>query len=117
MTQIKSATVPFKVGVGCDGGVSHKVDPCLEITSLRYQRASKETCSSVRACEFVLDTESDCFIGEGQGSSWITTYGAKNSQIGEPQSGRESASYRSGPSLGFLGGSGRLLRVAEEQEC
>src|SRR6516225_10721440 len=38
MAQIKSATVPFRVGVGCRQSASHKFDPCLEITSLRYQR-------------------------------------------------------------------------------
>src|ERR1700760_740545 len=109
MGQTQSAAVPFRVGLGCRDGALHNVDPCLEITSLGYQRASKKTCSSVRACKFVLDAESDRFIGAGQGSSWITTYGAKNSHIGEPQGGGVSAPYRSGSSLGFFGGSGRLL--------
>src|SRR5215467_3155385 len=89
----------------------------IDLMRSAFAAQLEKMCSSVRACKFVLDTESDCFIGEGQGSSWITTYGAKNGQIGKPQSGRESASYRSGPSLGFFGGSGGLLRVAEEQEC
>src|SRR5579871_803945 len=57
MAQIKSATVPFRVGFGCCDGALHNVDPCLEIASLRHQRASKKTCSSVKACKFVLDAE------------------------------------------------------------
>src|SRR6201987_2651816 len=101
MAKKQSATVPFRVGLGCRASAAHNVDPCLEITSLRYERASKKTCSSVKACKFVLDTESDRFIGAGQGSSWITTYGAKNSDIGEPHGGRVSPPYRSGSSLGF----------------